>query len=127
MNELDSRTARRIRMIEAAITDEAMSAIDIAEAICIVNQSMLEYIRYLLGDDPKIGWRIHVERWHEIKPGRRVALYRWGGGKNKRKPRALTRVEQNRAYRERAKVRKSPQTPFSALFVGRVASVNAEG
>jgi hypothetical protein len=126
MNELDSRTARRIAAIEAAISISPLSALDIAEAISLCHQSALEYVRYLLGDDPKIGDRIHIESWYEIEPGRRVPLYRWGGGKNKRKPRPATKEQSNRAYRERVKVRKTPRDWMTPLFAGRLP-LNAEG
>lgn len=122
MSELDARTAHRLAQFQSVTTDCALSAIEIAEAIHICHPSALQYVRHLLGDNPRIGDRIHIERWEEIGPGKRAALYRWGGGKNKRKPKAMTPVEVQRAFRRRAKDRaelaSKPNPWYSALLIG---------
>ncbi len=99
MNEQDSRTARRLKAIEAAITDRALTVNEIAAAIFAVPQSAGEYVRNLM--DPE-NQRIHIERWCRT-PGHIVAAYRWGPGKNARKPRAMTSAECERARLKRVR------------------------
>jgi len=93
MNEQDSRTIKRLKAIETAITDRALTVNEIAAAIFAVPQSAGEYVRNLM--DPE-NQRIHIERWYRT-PGHIVAAYRWGPGKNARKPRAMTANECERA------------------------------
>lgn len=92
MNELDSRTIRRIKSIEAAITGRALTVNEISAKIFAVPQSVGEYVRHLLDPDNQ---RIHIERWRRT-PGHIVAAYRWGAGKNAPKPSAKTDVEVTR-------------------------------
>jgi hypothetical protein len=106
-NPSNPLTIRRVGMIEDAIKEEALSAHDLAKAIKMCHQSTLDYIKMLLGNDPKRGEHIHIERWKKITPQVRAALYRWGAGKNARKPAAKSKAAIQRKYR--GKIRRNPQ------------------
>lgn len=110
MNELDSRTIRRLSAIEAALTARALTAGELAAATFMHSNSALEYSR-------NIGDRIHIEGWRETGPGRRVALYRWGAGKNKPKQRAKSSAqnERNRV----ARIKKDPDAHARYLAIHR--------
>lgn len=94
-------TIRRIEMIKTATTDRALSAIEIGDAVFLHHISALDYARNLLANKS-----IHIESWR-TGPGLRVAMYRWGSGVNKPRPRARNPVESERA--RMARVRKDPE------------------
>ena len=141
MNELDSRTARRIADIKAKLTARAMTTAELSESIHINVTSVQLYMRALLGN------RVFIESWRRV-PGHIIAVYRWGESANAPKPLGRTAAQSERdrikrirkdpdAYalhlaKSRAryaadKATRTPQTPFSALFVVVRATLNAEG
>lgn len=97
MNELDSRTIRRLAAIEKALSEKPLSASQLAAAIHVVPVSALTYIRELMKPANK---RIYVARWRRI-PGHIFAVYRWGNAPDANKPPAVTAVESARAARKR--------------------------
>lgn len=135
MNESDPRTKRRILAIEAAITDTGMTANEIADAIYMNHTSGNQYMRHLFDQG-----RVHIIDWRR-NAHTLAAVYLWGEGENKPRPIPLTRVEENRGFRERIKkdpvrhalhlararardrANKAAQRPqgwASALFVGSI-------
>lgn len=127
MNFSHPLTIRRIAMIEAAIKNKPLTACEIAKEICICHQSALSYIRVLLGDNPKRGKHIRVASWRDITPHNRVALYRWGGGRNVPKPKRMTKAEAQRRFRAKIKSDKVENEIFLARnrakdYVKRVAA-----
>jgi hypothetical protein len=141
MNESDIRTKRRIEAIKAAIADRGMTANEISDAIYMNRVSGNQYTRYLLDQG-----RVHIIDWRR-NAHTLAAVYLWGAGESKPRPIPLTRVEENRNFRERIKkdpvrhalylarlrardrankAAKTPQGWASALFVGmRVEASNA--
>lgn len=119
MNELDSRTIRRLSAIEAALTARALTASELAAETFMHPNSALEYIRNL-------GDRIHIEGWREIGPGRRVAMYRWGAGKNKPKPRAKSGVQNERNRLARIKQDPDAHARYLAIHRARYAVKKAK-
>jgi hypothetical protein len=132
MNELDSRTIKRITDIKVSLTGRAMTTTELAATIHINTTSIQQYMRALLGN------RVFIESWQRT-PGHIVAAYRWGNGINARKPRGKTAAESererlkniqkdpdaysrylasHRARYARNKAVKKPNTWMSALFVG---------
>lgn len=98
MNPHDIRTIKRLADIEAA-TAFPISQIELSRACYMNTVSAGQYLRALIADG-----RMHRAAWREIGPGRRVALYVWGAGRNARKPKALSGVviERNRMKRIKA-------------------------
>lgn len=135
MNELDTRTARRIADIEASISARAMTTAELSAAIHINMTSAQQYMRELLGS------RVFIESWQRT-PGHIVPAYRWGNGVSASRPRGKTAAEseqerlkrirkdpdayarylsKHRARYAANKAVRTPNTWLSALFGGRAA------
>ena len=133
MNPSNPLTARRLKLIEAAIKEQGMTYKEIADATFASPAYILRLMR-----DLRLAGYVHIAGW-KLCTNNHAALYVWGPGRNARRPKPMTGTEGQRAYRERirkdpernefflAKMRakdraraasKRPQTPFSALFMG---------
>lgn len=98
MNELHSSTARRIAMIQAAITDKPMTAKEISVAIHLHYRCAEKYMNHLM---EKANKRVYVTEWRQGGPHARAAVYKWGKGRDAKKPRPVTGLEAQRRYRAR--------------------------
>lgn len=126
----------------AAMSVKPMTAAQLGAALSLTTSGAREYIRALHQSTPK---QAYIKDWqHPGKRGDWAPIYALGSHPDKQKPKP-TRADRYAADKkdkdkyERlladrrklhmlARARKTPQTPFSALFAGvRVPTMNAEG
>lgn len=98
MNMLDIRTIKRLADIEAAMTPQAITQVQLAQTCHMTQVTAGSYIRELLATK-----RIHIEVWVEASNRHKVAAYRWGAGRNRTKPRPRTKAEIQREWKKRLK------------------------
>lgn len=137
MNINHNLTKRRLAMVKAAITAQALDCREIGVAVHASRAYMIVFMRELL----KLNM-VHVERWNRVYQTD-AAVYRWGKGKSAPRPPAKLNKDILMAYRMRLKadkerrelhlararaqdnasrlvkrLKREPQNPFSALFAG---------
>lgn len=95
MNELDIRTIKRIKDIEAH-SQSPISRKELAAACHMNETSAGQYLRELVDSG-----RMHIASWRLDGVRHRVPLYVWGEGRNKMKPKRNSAVlnERNRVKR----------------------------
>lgn len=101
MNPANAFTIRRLAAVQAAIADTPLDFKSIAAAT-FTSRPYISKLMPILRREKRVhiaGWVLCRNNW--------AALYKWGEGRDKRRPKPQTGTEGQRVYRER--IRKDPE------------------
>jgi len=99
MTFITERAKNRIARIEQLLQGDGMPVLEICAALCITPRWGREYIRYLREQK-----KVYIVSWTRTTDGKKdhpLAVYRWGDGKDKRRPRRKSGAQRQRETRER--------------------------
>lgn len=119
-----------LRKIDAILTalEQPKTRAELAEAVGLSIRAVQSYLKMLLAEETR---RVHISDWRPNSPGSPSAVYvAKPGGRDKRKPRAMTAGERSKKrYRDaefaitqaglaRVKRMKMARDPMTAAFFG---------
>lgn len=118
MNELDTRTIKRLAAIKVVLSRKALTVVELAEALHLNRASAGKYMKDLRGN------RVFVERW--VRGDDHItAAYRWGSRPDAPKPIRATCTEYERARMGRIRANPDEHDKYLSYHRARNAAKRA--
>jgi predicted ArsR family transcriptional regulator len=103
-----TKSARRMKMIEDALTDKALMARELAPKVFVTKNTVQVFLTNLHSQG-----KIHIESWVRCKGGP-IRKYKWGRGKDVARPKRFTPAEYSQQERNRLKADPEALERFNA-------------